>query len=288
MIYVVMGPTCSGKTELANYLIDKFNCDAINYDAFQIYKDMDIGTAKISKDDPHYKRYHLLDIKTPEETFSVMEYQKLARKELNSILETNKNVIFVGGTGLYIRAALYDYTFEKENNPIDDDLESLSNEELFKMLELLDKEACKKIHVNNRKRLIRAISLIRHSKKKKSEIINEQKHLPIYDNVRFIFISPNREELYKNINERVIKMMNDGLVDEVKGLLQKYKLSTTAYQGIGYKEVIQHLNNEITYAECISLIQKRTRNYAKRQVTFFKNQFNYELYSSIEEVIQHI
>ena len=283
MIYVIMGPTCSGKTELANYLMDKLNCDAINFDAFQIYKDMDIGTAKLSKDDPHYSRHHLLDIRTPEEQFSVMEYQQLARATLDELLKKNKDVIFVGGTGLYVRAALYDYVFKEEEKAYDDDLEQYSNEELFEMLKNLDEDASNTIHVNNRKRLLRAISLIRHADKKKSEIISEQKHEPIYQDVRFIFISPNREDLYKHIDERVEQMMKLGLVDEVKNLLNKYNLSLTAKQGIGYKEVIQYLNNEISYEECVALIQKRTRNYAKRQVTFFKNQFKYELYASIED-----
>ena len=288
MIYVIMGPTCSGKTELANYLIDKLHCDAINFDAFQIYKDMDIGTAKILKGDPHYSKYHLLDIKTPDETFSVMEYQTYCRKELDSILSTDKDVVLVGGTGLYIRAALFDYQFEKEDMPVDEDLNELSNEELHALLERLDFVESKKIHVNNRKRLLRAISLIRHTSKKKTEIISSQEHKPIYKDVRFIFICPNRDTLYENINSRVLKMMENGLVDEVKNLLNKYQLSLTASQGIGYKEVIDYLQNKIKYEECVELIQKRTRNYAKRQVTFFKNQFDSETFSSLEDVIERM
>lgn len=283
MIYVVMGPTCSGKTELANYLIDKLNCEAINFDAFQIYKDMNIGTAKLSKDDPHYKKYHLLDIKTPNETFSVMEYQSLCREVLSKILDKYDDVVLVGGTGLYVRAALFDYSFEKEEVPVDDDLLELSNEDLHKLLESLDVEESKKIHVNNRKRLLRAISLIRHSNKKKTDILNEQEHKPIYKDIKFIFLCPNREELYKNIDKRVLSMMENGLVDEVKYLLENYDLSLTAKQGIGYKEVIDFLENKTNYACCVELIQKRTRNYAKRQVTFFKNQFGSETYKNIEE-----
>lgn len=283
MIYVVMGPTCSGKTELANYLIDKLNCEAINFDAFQIYKDMNIGTAKLSKDDPHYKKYHLLDIKTPNETFSVMEYQSLCRDVLSNLLDKYNDVVLVGGTGLYVRAVLFDYSFEKEEVPVDDDLLELSNEDLHKLLENLDVEESKKIHVNNRKRLLRAISLIRHSNKKKTDILNEQTHKPIYQDVKFIFLCPNRDELYKNIDERVLSMMENGLVDEVKYLLENYDLSLTAKQGIGYKEVIDFLENKTKYTCCIELIQKRTRNYAKRQVTFFKNQFDSETYKNIEE-----
>ena len=283
MIYVVMGPTCSGKTELANYLIDKLNCEAINFDAFQIYKDMNIGTAKLSKDDPHYKKYHLLDIKTPNETFSVMEYQSLCREVLSNLLDKYNDVVLVGGTGLYVRAALFDYSFEKEEVPVDDDLLDLSNEDLHKLLESLDVEESKKIHINNRKRLLRAISLIRHSNKKKTDILNEQTHKPIYRDVKFIFLCPDREELYKNIDKRVLSMMENGLVDEVKYLLDNYDLSLTAKQGIGYKEVIDYLENKSKYACCVELIQKRTRNYAKRQVTFFKNQFDSETYKNIEE-----
>ena len=283
MIYVVMGPTCSGKTELANYLIDKFNCEVINFDAFQIYKDMNIGTAKLSKDDPHYKKYHLLDIKTPNETFSVMEYQSLCREVLSNLLDKYNDVVLVGGTGLYVRAALFDYSFEKEEIPVDDDLLDLSNEDLHKLLESLDVEESKKIHINNRKRLLRAISLIRHSNKKKTDILNEQTHKPIYKDVKFIFLCPDREELYKNIDKRVLSMMENGLVDEVKYLLDNYDLSLTAKQGIGYKEVIDYLENKTKYACCVELIQKRTRNYAKRQVTFFKNQFDSETYKNIEE-----
>ena len=286
MIYIVMGPTCSGKTELANYLLDKLNCEAINFDAFQIYKDMNIGTAKLSKDDPHYKKYHLLDIKTPDQTFSVMEYQSLCREVLSKLLDKYKDVVLVGGTGLYVRAALFDYNFEKEGITVDDDLLELSNEDLHKLLEDLDIVESKKIHVNNRKRLLRAISLIRHSNKKKTEILNEQEHKPIYKDVKFIFLSPDREELYKNINNRVLSMMENGLLNEVKYLLDNYELSLTAKQGIGYKEVIDYLDNKIKYACCVELIQKRTRNYAKRQVTFFKNQFDSETYKNIDEAKQ--
>ena len=283
MIYVVMGPTCSGKTELANYLIDKLNCEAINFDAFQIYKDMNIGTAKLAKNDPHYQKYHLLDIRTPDQNFSVMEYQELCRKELSKLLDKYNDVVLVGGTGLYVRAALYDYNFNKEEIPVDEDLLKLSNEELHKLLEELDIDESKKIHVNNRKRLLRAISLIRHSNKKKTDILNEQTHKPIYKEIRFIYLSPDREELYHNIDQRVLSMMENGLVDEVKYLLDHYTLSLTARQGIGYKEVIDYLENKTIYTRSVELIQKRTRNYAKRQVTFFKNQFDSETYKNIEE-----
>lgn len=288
MIYVIMGPTCSRKTKLANILMDKLNCDSINFDAFQVYKDMDIGTSKLEKSDPHYLRYHLLDIVTPDKSFSVKEYQSLARKELDSLLHRNKDVVMVGGTGLYIKATLFDYDFPDENEPIDmSDLDDKSNEELYQMLINIDPESTKTIHINNRKRILRAIAISR-TNELKSERISKQEHKLIYPDVRFIYLSPNRDELYLNINNRVIEMMDNGLIDEVKNLLNKYDLSITARQGIGYKEVIDYLNQKIDYDECVALIQKRTRNYAKRQVTFFKNQFISEEYSSLEEAIKNI
>lgn len=288
MIYVIMGPTCSGKTEAANKLIDFLNCDAINFDAFQIYKDMNIGTSKLDREDPHYSRYHLLDIVSPDKSFSVMEFQKICREELNKLLEKNKDVVLVGGTGLYLRATLYDYEFPAEEEKDDSDLEKMSNEELFDLLKKLDLEASNNIHVNNRKRLIRAISMIRNSDITKTERINSQKHELIYPNVRFLFLSPDRDYLYDKINKRVINMVDNGLVEEVKYLLNKYELSLTSKQGIGYKEIIDFLYGNCSLEEAISLIQKRTRNYAKRQVTFFKNQFEYELFTSEKELLDSI
>ena len=291
MTYVIVGPTCSGKTSAAIALSEYLSCPIINGDAFQIYKDMDIGTSKIAKTDPAYKNHYLLDIVSPDKTFSVMEYQELGRKTLDELLQTSKDVIIVGGTGLYIKALLYDYQFLKEESDDNSDLEELDNHALHQMLEEFDEEEAKKIHENNRKRVIRAISLIRKSNIKKSELIASQKHDLIYpkEQVRFFFLNPNREELYKNINIRVLEMMDMGLVDEVKKLLSKYDLSLTARQGIGYKEVIGYLNGELSYDECVALIQKRTRNYAKRQVTFFKNQFEYlENYESGKEMLSKI
>ena len=288
MIYIIVGPTGSGKTEVAKQLSDYFNAPIVNADAFQVYKDMDIGTAKISKDDPYYKRHYLLDIKEPSETFSVMEYQKLFRKTIDELLKTNQNIIVCGGTGLYIRASIYDYNFSEEEVVKDDALNNLSNEELFELLKKLDYNATLNIHPNNRKRVIRAINIAKNQSQTKSENISNQKHELVYKEVEILMLNPKREELYENINKRVDKMFELGLVDEVKQLLNKYQLSTTAKAAIGYKEVIDYLNNLLSKEECIELIKKRTRNYAKRQVTFFKNQFELKMFSSREELLESI
>ena len=290
MVYVVVGPTCSGKTSLAISISEvKNNCPIINGDAFQIYKDMDIGTSKISKSDKAYDRHSLLDIVEPSQTFSVMEYQKIARECLDKLLQSNKDVVIVGGTGLYIKALLYDYQFKEEETNNDEELEALDNHELHLLLEKMDKAEAEKIHENNRKRMIRAISMMRKNDYVKSEFIASQEHKIIYPDVKIYFLNPNREVLYENINQRVIEMMDNGLVNEVKNLLKKYELSLTAKQGIGYKEVISYLNNEINMEECISLIQKRTRNYAKRQVTFFKHQFgDLKTYDNKDKVLEDL
>ncbi|MBE6133785.1 MAG: tRNA (adenosine(37)-N6)-dimethylallyltransferase MiaA [Erysipelotrichaceae bacterium] len=288
MIYVIMGPTASGKSDAAHKLARHFNCPIINADAFQIYKDMDIGTNKVSKDDEDYSIYHLLDIVSPEKTYSIMEYQKTFRETLNELLKTNKDVVVCGGSGLYIRAATYDYEFLNEDT-VDETYDELNNEELHEILAKLDPKEAEKIHQNNRKRMIRAINLIKKSGEKKSSLIDKQEHKPIYSNneIKYLFINPPREALYEGINKRVDIMFEQGLVEEVKSLLNKYDLSQTATQGIGYKEVIAYLKNELTLEECKELIKQRTRNYAKRQVTFFKHQFNYEEFSSSQELVDN-
>lgn len=285
MIYVICGPTGSGKTNAAKALSDIFEAPIINADAFQIYKDMDIGTAKISQKDPYYKKHYLLDIKKPNETFSVKEYQALFRQKIGELQEKYQNIIVCGGTGLYIKASLYDYVFDEENEELENhEYDDLSNEELYNKLLSVDKEAANKIHMNNRKRIIRALNIASRGKTK-SEIIDSQEHKLIYPHVRFLMINPNREELYENINQRVDKMFALGLVEEVKSLLKKYDLSLTAKAAIGYKEVIDYLNGQMSLDDCKELIKKRSRNYAKRQVTFFKNQFPVEYYSSNDELI---
>ena len=288
MLIVIVGPTGSGKTALALSLADFYHAPIINGDAFQIYQDMNIGTAKVEKDSDAYNKHYLLDIVKPSETYSVKQYQDSFRKTFLSLKKDYQNIIVCGGTGLYIKAALYDYEFEDEEEADVSDLETLSNEELYAILKKVDEKALQTIHMNNRKRVIRAIQIARTHNLTKSEIIDKQGHTLFFKDevVRFYFISPNREELYANINARVEQMFEKGLVDEVKMLLQKYELSSTAKAAIGYKEVIDYLDGEYSLEECKELIKKRTRNYAKRQVTFFKHQLPCLEYSSKEDLLK--
>ena len=288
MLIVIVGPTGSGKTEIALKLAEFYHAPIINADAFQIYKGMDIGTAKIERDSEDYKRHSLLDIITPNQSYSVKQYQEDFRKTYLELKKTNKNIIVCGGTGLYIKAALYDYQFEDEEEADISDLEDMNNEELYKLLKKLDPKATETIHMNNRKRVIRAIQIARTHDVNKSDSIDKQEHALYFKDeiVKFYFLNPNRDELYDKINTRVDLMMNNGLVDEVKGLLKQYDFSTTAKAAIGYKEVIEYLDGKYSLEECVELIKKRTRNYAKRQVTFFKHQLPCLVFGNKEALLQ--
>ena len=251
---------------------------------------MNIGTAKISKDSKYYNRHLLLDIKEPNETYSIKEFQDDFRNTLNKYKD-EENLIAVGGSGLYLAAAIYDYHFSEEQEEYDtSDLDAMDNESLYRLLLMLDPISAEGIHPNNRKRVIRAIVIARSTDKLKSETAMEEKHTPYLDKntYKLFFINPDREKLYEEINARVDEMVKDGLVDEVKMLLKKYKLSLTASQAIGYKEIISYLNNEMSLEDAIELIKKRSRNYAKRQVTFFKHQFESIEVKNYKEVIEII
>ena len=287
MLLVIVGPTGSGKTTAALKLADFYHAPIINADAFQIYQEMDIGTAKVEKGSEEYKKHYLLDIVKPNQSYSVKEYQDDFRKVYSELKKQYQNIIVVGGTGLYIKAALYDYAFEDEEEADVSDLEELSNEELADILNKLDPKAFETIHMNNRKRVIRAIQIARTHDMNKTDSINQQEHkLVVNDEVKFLFLNPDRKALYENINKRVDIMFNQGLLDEVKNLLNKYELSRTAKAAIGYKEVIDYLEGKCSLEECQELIKKRTRNYAKRQVTFFKHQLPCKEYASKEELLK--
>ena len=289
MLVCIVGPTGSGKTDIALKLADFYHAPIINADAFQIYQDMNIGTAKIEKGSEYYKKHYLLDIVKPDQSYSVKQYQDDFRRVYKELKNKYQNIIVCGGTGLYLKAALYDYHFEEEENGDVSDLDNLTNQELADILNKLDPKAFETIHMNNRKRVIRAIQIARTHEINKSESIDKQEHkLVIDEEVKFLFLNPDRKTLYESINQRVDKMFELGLVDEVKDLLNKYQLSNTAKAAIGYKEVISYLNNECSFEECKELIKKRSRNYAKRQVTFFKHQLPCQEFTTREELLKEV
>ena len=262
-IIVVAGPTASGKTALSIHLAKKYNAEVINADAQQVYKDVNIGTAKITKEEMENVKHHLLDFIPLDKNYSVKEYQEDGRNVLNNLINKNKNIVIVGGTGLYIKALLYDYKFSKETSSLD--FSNLTNEELKKEVDKIYEN--NNIHINNRKRLERFLS---HYKTTGNIIKNTlEKDKPLYD-FTLIYLNPDREELYKKINARVDKMINEGLLNETKNLKEYSKLNSI----IGYKELLEYINGKVSLEEAIENIKSDTRKYAKRQNTFFKNQFD--------------
>ncbi len=283
MICAILGPTCSGKSDLAEKLSQKLNFPIINFDAFQVYKEIEKGTAKPSNDLINSGRYFLYSFKSVLEPYDVMNYQKDARELLASF--NNDNVILVGGTGLYLKALLFDYKFLEEEKMPEDFLSEYSNEELFIMLEKIDPEDANKIGKNNRKRLIRALYVYKIHGKTKSDINDNGKNKLLYPNVIFIGLNIDRDLLYSRINDRVDQMFLDGLKEEVDNLFSYYDSSLRAFQAIGYKEFKGDLSN----SEIKELIKKNTRNYAKRQMTFFKHQFeNVKWFNSLKEAESYL
>ena len=265
-IIVITGPTGVGKTKLSVNLAKKLDAEIINADSMQIYKDLNIGTAKITEEEKENISHHLFDIKNINEDYSIYDYQIDARNKIEEITSRDKQVIFVGGTGLYIKSALYDYKLNKEN--INDNYDNLSCEELYNELIKLDKDII--IDRNNKRRLIRALNYYKENNK---SISNNKTSKLLYD-VIMIGLTTSRDKLYNIINSRVDKMIDNGLIDEVKYFYDNKIYTKPLINGIGYKELYKYFNNEITLDEAVELIKKNSRHYAKRQYTFFNNQLN--------------
>ncbi len=262
-IIVITGPTGVGKTKMSIELAKTYNAEIINADSVQIYKDLNIGSAKIKENEMCGIKHHLLDIKNIDEDYSVYDYQMDGRKKIEEIKNKGKNVIIVGGTGLYIKALLYNYQFEIQQSKKDENYDKYNNDQLYELL--LKKHKNVNVHKNNRKRVIRLLN--------KDNVDNNKTNELLYD-VMFIGLTTNRDNLYKIIDKRVDEMIDEGLIDEVKKLYKKNKNSKILNSAIGYKEIIKYLNNEISLEDSISLIKRNSRNYAKRQYTWFNNQMN--------------
>ena len=270
MIIVVTGPTGVGKTKLSISLAKRYNAEIINGDSVQVYRGLDIGSAKVTRDEMDGVIHHLFDIRDVWEEYSIFDYQRDCRKLIDDISNRDKNVVIVGGTGLYIKSALYDYTLNEDDNVINDEYEDINTEELYNRLKELDKDI--DIDKNNRRRIIRALNYYLTYGKSIRENNNGNKLL--YDNVYFIGLTTDREVLYDRINNRVYIMINNGLYDEVKSFYDKNMRYRPLFSAIGYKELYSYFDGDITYDEAIELIKRNSRRYAKRQYTFFNNQFD--------------
>lgn len=280
-VIVVIGPTSVGKTKMGVALAKKLNGEVISGDSMQVYRQMDIGTAKVTIEEMEGVTHHCIDILDPKDQYSVHDFQQTVRKQITEITNRGHVPIIVGGTGLYIKAALYDYTFsEMENNhdEINKKYKDYTNEQLYAHLKQIDEESAKILHFNNRRRVLRAIEIYEQTGQKKSEMINEQEHICLYD-AYFVGLTLPRELLYERINLRVDLMMKNGLQGEMESLIkQGLTRENQSMKAIGYKEWFDYFEGKCDLNEVSENIKKHSRQYVKRQYTWFKNQFDVHWY----------
>lgn len=275
-VIVIGGPTASGKSGLAIELAKKINGEIISADSMQIYKDMNIGTAKVTETEKQEIQHYMLDIASPEERYSVSAYKKEAEEAIEKILKKGKIPIIVGGTGLYIESLIYGIEFQAEE--IDEEYRQKLNEiaeregleKLYNEAKKIDSQAMEKISINDRKRIIRVLEIYHKTGKTKTEQEIESRANEVKYNYKLFAITIDRRKLYEKIEKRVDKMLEEGLIEEVENIKKKYNKFPTAMQGLGYKEVVEYLENKITKEEMIEKLKKETRHYAKRQLTWFR------------------
>ena len=289
MIICIVGPTGVGKTKLSIELAKRLNGEIINADSTQVYKTLDIATAKVTEKEKEGIKHHLIDIKNIEEDYTVYDYQKDCRVKIDEILSKNKIPILVGGTGLYICAALYDYRFENETS--NKNYDEYSTVDLYDMLKKIDSNT--DIHPNNRKRIIRALNYYDNNNSPLSK--KEKTNKLLYD-VVFIGLTTDRETLYDRINKRVDIMLQDGLIDEAKKIYDSNIRTKAVMTPIGYKELFLYFDNKCSLDEAIDTIKQKSRRYAKRQYTWMNNKMKVNWFNvdfncfdnTINEVINFI
>lgn len=274
---IIAGPTASGKTKISIELAKKLNGEIVNADSMQVYKELNIGTAKITENEKENIPHHLFDFVDKFNDFTVADYREVAYPLILDLIKQNKTPIIVGGTGFYINSLLYnfDYGNSSKNEIIRKKYEDLADkfgcEYVYNILKEVDSETAKKLHPNDLKRVIRAIEIYETTGNKKSAMQNTMQTFTTDLKPLIIGLTMDRSILYNRINQRVDIMIKDGLIDEVKKLVKSgLNLSHQSMNGIGYKEILSYLNNEISLEDAVELIKKHTRNYAKRQITWFK------------------
>ena len=272
MIVVIAGPTGVGKTKLSIALAKHFNTEIISGDSVQVYQGLNIGSAKITDEEKAGIKHYMLDILLPHEPFSVALYQRLVRKHIDTFLDANKLPLIVGGTGFYIKSVLHDFDFQGAHRPIafDEQYAAYDNQALHDALNKVDHQSAENIHQNNRKRVLQALYRALHSNSKRSEQAASEK--AVYDYL-IIGLTMPRKELHMRIEDRVNTMFEAGLLEEVEGLYYLYK-NTQSLEAIGYKEIIGYIEGHYSLETAKTLIKTHTRRYAKRQYTYFNNQFD--------------
>lgn len=281
-VIVIAGPTASGKTALSIELAKKINGEIISCDSMQIYKEMDIGTAKVTKEEMQGIKHYLIDFISPTERYNVSNFKKDSENAIEEILAKGKVPIVVGGTGLYVNSLIYgiEYMDMEFDSKYRDDLMIKAETEdglkaLYDEAYKIDSKAMEKISPNDKKRIVRILEIYKATGKNKTELeVLSRRNGVKYDFKKFA-INMNREKLYDRINRRVDIMIEQGLVDEVKNIYEKYDEYPTAMQALGYKEVIEFLENKLTYEEMVEKIKQETRRYAKRQLTWFRKNNDY-------------
>lgn len=282
-IVAIVGPTGVGKTSLGVEIAKRFNGEVISGDSMQIYKGMDIGTAKVTRDEKQNIVHHMIDIKEPDETFSAAEFQRTVTKKIDEIQRRGKLPVLVGGTGLYIQSILYDYKFpEKERDVnlqsmLQRELEQYGAERMWNRLNEIDPKAARKIHPNNHRRLIRAMEIAKTEDRAMGEVDSQAAVLSKYNPI-IIGLEMDRDILYNRINERVDVMMEKGLLEEVRKLYEQGLEKNQSLQAIGYKEFIPYFKGEQSLEESVNILKRNSRRYAKRQYTWFRNKMNVQWY----------
>lgn len=275
-VVVICGPTASGKTALSIELAKKINGEIVSCDSMQIYKEMDIGTAKTTKEEMQGIKHYMLDIISPEERYSVADYKKEAKNAIREILKKGKTPIVVGGTGLYVDSLIYEIEYpniefdEEYRKKLEIQVEKEGLENLYEQAKKIDPEAIKKISQNDKKRIIRILEIYHATGYNKTEQERKSREKELEFDYKVYGLNMPREKLYKRIDLRVDIMIKQGLIEEVEKIYKKYSEFPTAMQGLGYKEVVEYLNNNLTKEEMIEKIKQETRRYAKRQMTWFR------------------
>ena len=291
-VIVICGPTASGKTALSIELAKKINGEIVSCDSMQIYKEMDIGTAKPTKEEMQGIKHYMIDIVSPDERYSVADYKKEAKKAIKEILSKGKVPIVVGGTGLYVDSLIYEIDYpeiefdEKYREELEQEVEEKGLSKLYEKAKEIDEEAIKKISPNDKKRILRILEIYHATGKNKTEQEKESRKNEVEFDYKVFALNMERSKLYERINKRVDIMMENGLIEEVENIYKKYNKFPTAMQGLGYKEVVQYLEKRLTKEEMIEKIKQETRRYAKRQLTWFRK--NKEtIWLNAEDTIQN-
>ncbi|WP_163536868.1 tRNA (adenosine(37)-N6)-dimethylallyltransferase MiaA [Gracilibacillus sp. YIM 98692] len=286
-VVAVVGPTAVGKTALSIEIAKRFNGEVISGDSMQVFKGLDIGTAKVTETEKQGVPHHMIDLLEPHESFSVAEFQNIVRQIMKDIQLRGKLPVIAGGTGLYIQAILFDYQFADEGSSevyrskIEEEIERAGIESVYQRLKSIDPNQAEKVHPNNKRRLIRALEVYERTGKTMTEH-QAQQSTALYDSY-IVGLEMDRTILYRRINERVDQMINEGLIEEVERLFQQGLANHQSMRGIGYKEVIEYLQGNQSLADSIELLKRNSRRFAKRQYTWFRNKMPVHWYPILPE-----